>query len=220
MFLINGVPLLQRNIELMRDQMGIRDIVIITGHLGFMIEDYFGNGSRWGVQLRFIRNTELELGLSWSIFLSRELVDDYFCVILGDEYYQGSNHRLLKGIDYHQGLATCAVKKGESHAAIKENYGVRVDEEGNITSLTEKPVTPENNLLGCGTFILSPTIFPHLESACLKTGGGGDFISLLNGLCEQGYRLKPFWLEGGYVNINDRKALEQAALLDASGSSR
>ena len=207
---------MQRNIELMRDQMGIREIIIITGHLGSVIEDYFGDGSRWGVEFYFIRNPDLDLGLAWSILLSREFVDDYFCVILGDEYYQGSNHQQLAAGDYRQKLAICAVKKEAVPAAIKENYSVRIASNGAISQLIEKPVTPENDLLGCGTFILSPTLFSFLEKAYQGKDSSVDFISLLNTLCQQGYPLDPFWLEGYYVNINDRNGLDLATLHDAS----
>jgi NDP-sugar pyrophosphorylase family protein len=218
MFTINGVPVVQRNIELMRDQMGIREIIIITGHLGSVIEDYFGDGSGWGVQFYYIRNPDLDLGLAWSIFLSREIVDDYFCVILGDEYYQGSNHHQLAAEDYERKLAICAVKKEALPAAIKENYSVRIASDGSICQLTEKPGTPENDLLGCGTFVLSPTIFSFLEKAYQGRGSYVDFISLLNTLCQQGYPIDPFWLEGCYVNINDRNGLDRATLHDASCS--
>ncbi|MCF8056681.1 MAG: nucleotidyltransferase family protein [Desulfocapsa sp.] len=216
MFTIHGIPLLQRNIELMRDQMGICEIVIITGYLGSVIEEYFGNGSRWGMQFHFIKNMNLDLGLAWSVFLSREWVDNYFCVILGDEYYQGSNHQQLATVDYRQKLATCAVKKGAQPAVIKENYSVQLSGSGAIYRLVEKPVHPGNDLLGCGTFVLSPAIFSFLEEAYRGKESSVDFISLLDILCQQGHPLEPFWLEGLYVNINDRNGLDRAALLDAS----
>ncbi len=212
LFEINGSPLLQRNIELMRDQVGIRNIVIVTGHLGSLIEEYFGDGSNWGVQLHFIRNQNLERGLAWSIYLSRERVEDYFCVILADECYFGSNHHQLTTGNYRQAVATCAVKRKIRPVKIQENYGVRVDDNGAISRLIEKPVRPENDLLGCGTFMLSPSIFPLLEEVYTADGYHVEFISFLNTLCKKGHPLLPFWLEGGYVNVNDRNGLQRAAL--------
>ena len=218
MFQINGIPLLQRNIEIMRDQMGIHEIVIITGHLGHVIEEYFDDGSNWGVQLYFVRNRNLDRGMAWSVLLSSRFVDDYFCVILGDEYYQGSNHRQLATADYRRKLAICAVQKEALPAAIKENYSVRIAGNGTICRLTEKPVTPGDDFLGCGTFILSPAVYSFLEKAYKEKDSYVDFVSLLNTLCQQGYPLAPFWLEGHYVNINDRNGLDLAALQNASGS--
>ena len=220
LFAINGTPLLQRNVELMRDQMGIRNIVIITGHLGSLIEEYCGDGSKWGVQLQFVRNQNLERGLAWSIYLSRECVDDYFCVILADECYFGSNHHQLTTGNYRQAVATCAVKKKIRPVRIQENYGVRIDDKGAISRLMEKPAKPENDLLGCGTFVLSAAIFPLLEEVYGQIGCRIDFISFLNTLCEEGYPIVPFWLEGGYVNVNDQNGLQRAALQDALFSSR
>ena len=214
LFEINGISLLQRNIELMRDQMDIRNIIIITGHLGSLIEDFFCDGSKWGVELHYIRNQNLDRGMGWSIYLSREFIDDFFCVVLADECYLDSNHHQLTNVNYQQALVTCGVKRNIRPARIQENYGIRIDNNGAINRVIEKPVKPKNDLLGCGTFVLSADIFPFLE-AYAQVEYCVDFISFLNTLCEQGHLLLPFWLEGGYVNVNHRNGLELAILQDA-----
>lgn len=213
---INGTTLLERNIELMRDQLGINEIIIIAGYLGSMVEDYIQERSWGGVNLRLVRNHNIERGMAWSIYLSRGFVDDYFCVLLADECYLGSNHYQLGSVDYRRSLVTCALKRDETADKIRENYSVRLDERGLIRHLVEKPEMPENDLLGCGTFVLSPAIFPLLEKAFVQSGSRVDFISFLDTLCRRGYRLQPFWLEGGYVNVNDAAGIKRAALLDVS----
>ena len=45
---INGIPNLQRIVELMRDQLDIREIVIVTGYCAEVIEDHFGDGRASG----------------------------------------------------------------------------------------------------------------------------------------------------------------------------
>lgn len=42
---IDGIPVLEREIISLRDQ-GFKDIIITVSHLGSIIMDYFGDGSR------------------------------------------------------------------------------------------------------------------------------------------------------------------------------
>ena len=46
-----GKPILEWQIENLKAS-GLTDIVLVIGHLGEVIKDYFGDGSRWGVTRR------------------------------------------------------------------------------------------------------------------------------------------------------------------------
>ncbi len=207
---INGVPNLQRNIELMRDQLGIEDIIIIVGYLGKVIKGRFQDGRQLDVRLHYIENNELDRGLAWSILLGRQFIDDYFCVILSDECYIGSNHHQLLDFPYRSFFATCFVKEVDNLEIIKKNYAVKLRDD-RIQQLVEKPLHPENNILGCGTFVFSPEIFPVLEQAFAQsTNDYVEFITFLNETCRHGKAIAPFQLTGNYVNINDRDSLYRA----------
>jgi dTDP-glucose pyrophosphorylase len=215
---INGVPNLQRNVELMRDKLGIDDIVIITGYLGDVIEERLGDGSQFGVKITYIRNRELDKGLAWSILLGSRVIDDYFCVILSDECYIGSNHHELQAIPYRDALATCAIKEVDETRLIQRNYAVHL-KDNRIERLIEKPQQVENDILGCGTFLFSPALFPRLREAFAAAPRNYvEFVSFLDELCRQGETLLPFWLTGGYVNINDRDSLELAKYHEKSST--
>src|SRR5437867_13046117 len=60
---VDGVPLVRRNVELLRDQLGIDDIRIVFGHRGEVIRDYLGDGAGLGVRLRYLPNPRLDLEL-------------------------------------------------------------------------------------------------------------------------------------------------------------
>ena len=49
---VNGKPFLEHEIGLLK-RSGISDFVLCVGHLGEKVEDYFGNGSNWGVRVRY-----------------------------------------------------------------------------------------------------------------------------------------------------------------------
>ena len=52
MIVVQGKPFLEYQIELLRRN-GIGSIVLCVGHLGHMVDGYFGDGSRFGVDIRY-----------------------------------------------------------------------------------------------------------------------------------------------------------------------
>ncbi len=210
---VEGKPILQHSIELVRDQLGIRSIIIVTGHLGQSIKDYFGNGDWLNVTLCYVDNQDLEKGLTWSIYLGRKFVDDFFLVLLGDEFYRNTNHYRLHEITFTGTLATCGAIQANDVELIRQNYMIECVGK-RISRLIEKPTRVKNNLMGTGTFVLSPEIFPLIAERYKKIRRGSvDFIELLDDLCCEGYRINAFMLQGDYVNINNAGALERANTL-------
>jgi dTDP-glucose pyrophosphorylase len=206
---VNGRPNLERNICLMRDSLKITEIYIVVGYLGHIIKDYFKDGSQLGVTLHYIENTDLEKGLAWSILLAGQFISDYFCCILSDERYINSNHHDLLSFPYQRALATCAVMHVDDPKLISRNYTV-LTKGRRIVKLIEKPEEIKNDMLGCGSFIFSPEIFPKLEQAFGRSENGYvEFITFLGELCKD-YRVLFYELSGEYVNINDRDSLNLA----------
>jgi dTDP-glucose pyrophosphorylase len=212
---VNGKPNMQRIIEIMRGELHIDDIVIVVGHLGDSIKEYFGDGSRFGVRIRYVDNRELDKGLAWSVMLARELIDDYFCMMLCDECYLSSNHRELLHGPFRESLFTCAGVHVDDAALIRKNYAL-VHDGDELLQLIEKPVSVPNDIMGSGTFIASPQLFSHVQQAFAKTPAYVEFVSLLDRLLQQGERGRFFELTGTYVNINDRDSLALAKYHDRS----
>lgn len=210
---VGGVPNMERIIGIMRDEMGILDVVVVIGHLGDTIRDHFGNGDAFGVHIQYVENHDLDKGLAWSVLLARPYLDDYFCMMLCDECYLSSNHRELLTVPYHHYLFTCAGLRVDDDALIKNNYSVE-QESGRLLRLVEKPAAIPNDIMGSGTFIFSPDIFECLQSAFLVTPQYVEFVSLLNALLAQEKPGHFFLLSGTYVNINDRDSLALARYHD------
>src|SRR5690606_28265730 len=92
---VGGKPLLQRNLELVRDELGVREFVLLVGHLGEQVRALLGDGSQLGVQIRYLEIRDPGAGLAKGLLRARDLVDEPFLTMLGDELYIGSNHREL-----------------------------------------------------------------------------------------------------------------------------
>lgn len=212
---VDGAPILRRNLELMRDQLGIREVTIVIGHCGEVIRKYFGDGSSFGLKVTYVENPRIDLELPYSVFLAgRQIENRPCCMILADECYLGSNHsRLLEELD-PDALATCALIHGESVKQIRKNYQVSL-RDGRIVDLVEKPARVVGPLMGTGTYLLQPEIFRRLEEAYREDSAENprDWTSWLASQVRCGARLVPFYLTGKYININSRDDLNFANYL-------
>lgn len=211
---VDGKPLIERNIELMRDQLGIREVTIVIGHHGEAIESYFGDGDRVGVRLSYVRNTDLELGLAHSMRLAGRQVASTgrnAVAVLSDECYVGTNHSVVASFEPDGATAACAVLPTSLPQQIRRNYAVELDGD-EIRDIVEKPTRLLNDLLGTGTYFLTPRLFELLEDA-LEAGKPVDWMDFLDGLIRRGETLRAIRLHGDYTNINTRDELNRANLL-------
>jgi dTDP-glucose pyrophosphorylase len=219
---VDGVPLVQRNVELLRDQLGIRDVWIVVGYQGDQIRAFLGDGRRLGVHVHYVTNPRVDLNLPYSVRLAGAEIDRPCCMILSDECYVGSNHAdMLRAAD-RSALVTLGVMESDVPKDIRKNY-VPTIEDGRVVRLDEKPAVVRGRLLGTGTYLLHPDVFRRLADAFADIERGPrDWTSWLGGLCEQGALVRAFPLAGRYVNVNSRDDLNQANCLvrDATFASR
>ncbi|MDA1183465.1 MAG: NTP transferase domain-containing protein [Acidobacteria bacterium] len=208
---VAGKPNLERVVAIMRDKLHVVRIVVVVGAYGDQIRQYFEDGARFGVAIVYVENDAIERGLGYSLLLTRSHVDDYACVMLADECYVDSNHEEILATDYRSCVATCAVQVTNDTDLIRQNYAVYA-ERGFVRRLVEKPKHTDGALLGLGTFVVSPRFYEHLEAA-LATESLSDPVSVLGRLCEAGERVGVFHVRGPYVNINNRDALNLAAIV-------
>ncbi len=198
---VAGKPLVQRNLEMLRDQLGIRDFVVIVGHLAEQITALLGDGSKFGVAVRYVTCPDPSVGLARGLHLTKPLVDGPFIVVLADELYLGSNHaELLAPADPWE--AAIALLETDDLRAIRKNYAVVVAD-GRVQTVEEKPEHLPNRLLGCGTYLFRPSIFDAIErTAPSKKSGRVELTDALQTLIRDGKAVRPFFLRGRYFNIN------------------
>ena len=81
---INGKPFILYIIEYLKKS-GIKNVVLCTGYLADKISDYFGNGKKYGVDIRYSVEKKF-LGTAGAIKLADNLLEDEFFVLNGDTY--------------------------------------------------------------------------------------------------------------------------------------
>jgi D,D-heptose 1,7-bisphosphate phosphatase len=102
-----GKPILDRQLECLKNN-GLTDIVIVTGYLGDVIKNYFGNGSAFGVSISYYSETE-PLGTAGALVEMAEKLDDDFVLVNGDIVFDMNFSRLIDFHFAHKAWATLAV---------------------------------------------------------------------------------------------------------------
>lgn len=101
---INGVPVLEREINSLRSQ-GITDIIITVSHLGSIIMDYFGDGSSFGVNIQYY-NEKTPLGNAGALFKLRNKFTEPFLLLNADVVFDVDFMRMIDFHREHKGLVT------------------------------------------------------------------------------------------------------------------
>lgn len=84
MVLIAGKPFLEHQLEYLK-KAGVRNVILCIGHLGQQIEDYFGDGSKFGVSINYSRE-ERPLGTAGALKRAEPMLLDIFFTLYGDSY--------------------------------------------------------------------------------------------------------------------------------------
>ena len=85
MIKIEGKPFLEYQIEMLKKQ-SIKDIVLCVGYLSEKIIEYFGDGKKFGVNIRYSHDDEKPLGPIGALKNAEPLLDDVFFIMYGDSY--------------------------------------------------------------------------------------------------------------------------------------
>ncbi|MGE5379653.1 MAG: sugar phosphate nucleotidyltransferase, partial [Methylocystaceae bacterium] len=153
-------PVMEYIIELLRDH-GFTDIMVTLFYLPDEIRNHFGDGSSFGVNLRYFVE-EFPLGTAGSVRNAARYLDDTFLVISGDTL---TDIDLTRVVEFHRergAIATLALTQVDNPL----EYGVvMTDDNGRITRFLEKPSWAEvfSDLVNTGIYVLEPEIFDYFS---------------------------------------------------------
>jgi D-glycero-alpha-D-manno-heptose 1-phosphate guanylyltransferase len=114
MLSVYGKPFLEHHIQSLKQQ-GIKDIVILIGHLGNKIKSYFKDGSEFGVNIRYSEDDQL--GTGGAIKNASDILEDEFIVINGDTYLPIDYEALIKAFMESSKLGMITVYNNEDNIA-------------------------------------------------------------------------------------------------------
>ncbi|HJT57449.1 MAG TPA: mannose-1-phosphate guanyltransferase [Ktedonobacteraceae bacterium] len=192
---IVGKPVMEHILHLLKRH-GITEVVVTVQYLASSIEDYFGNGSQFGMRITYSRE-DVPLGTAGSVKNAEDQLTEPFLVISGDAL---TDYNLTDIIQYHhekKALATLTL----AHVPNPLEYGVIItNEEGHITQFLEKPSWGEvfSDTINTGIYVLDPKIFSYFEKNKQYDFSQELFPLMLNkGDPIYGYIANGYWCDVG-----------------------
>ena len=152
---VGGKPMLEHIIEQAKAE-GFQRFVLAIHYLGNMIEDYFGDGSRWQVKIDYLRE-ESPLGTAGAISLLDPRPNVPFLVSNGDVLTDIHYGELLDFHCHHGASATMAVRLHEW----QHPYGVVRINGVDIIGFEEKPIARSH--INAGIYVLEPSALEVLS---------------------------------------------------------
>ncbi len=193
---VGGKPIVGHIVDNLTS-IGIKDILVVVGYMGEMVEEYLRTSYR-KVNFKFIYQEErLGLGHATHVALSgnddREN-DEPLLIILGDTVFDVDLEPLLKSQ-----ASSIGVKKVED----PRRFGVVEVEGDKVTKLVEKPDKPTSNLAVAGLYYIKSPL--ALDSAIretidkdIKTKNEYQLTDALQIMLDRGETIKYFEIDGWY----------------------
>lgn len=175
-------PILANVVEAVADA-GLEEILLVVGYKSDRIQQYFGDGDDWGVDIEYAHQTK-QLGTGDAVLEAEPRIDDEFLVLNGDRVIHSNVIEDVIERRQSTGETVMAV----AHAEERGLYGV-VELDGNrVSQIIEKPHPHEidSDLINAGVYAFDEGIFQWIR----ETSAHGE-LALTDVLCR--------YLEGNQI---------------------
>ncbi len=153
---IANVPMMEHIVHLLARH-GFDDVVVTLAFLADHIRNYFGDGSDYGIRIRYAME-ETPLGTAGSVGNAREMLDEMFLVIAGDALTDVDLAAVVRAHRDSSAAATIALKRVQNPV----DFGVVITrDDGTIERFVEKPSWGQvfSDTINTNIYVLEPEIF-------------------------------------------------------------
>ena len=195
MLTVAGIPVTEHQIAMAKSA-GITEIVLATSYLSEVFTPYFGDGSKWGIKIKYAVEKE-PLGTGGAIRNAAQLLDTHESVVVlnGDVL---SSHNLTEQIRQHESHdadVTLHLTQVEDARA----FGcVPTDSDGRVTAFLEKMENPVTNQINAGCYVFNPRVISAIPLDTVVSVERQTFPQLVaSGAKVFGYVESAYWLDIG-----------------------
>ena len=192
---LGNKPLLEYIVEWLKNAGGIEEIVVCVSYLHRTIEDYFEDGTRFGVEIEYARS-ERPLATAGQLKTAEKLLDDSFVCVYGDSVYEFNLGKMLRQHKESKAFVSMALLK----YATKLKYGfIDLNSQKKVTAWREKPEI--SGLINIGCYVMEPEFLKIIP----KSGSFGMDDAVRKAI-EQKKIVKGFKIDTGFIDIGDKKS--------------
>lgn len=194
---INGKPMLHIVLNSFV-QSGFSVFHIAVNYLKEQIIEYFGDGSRFGVEINYVIEDK-PLGTAGSLALLKGKLSTAFLLVNADVLSNVDYSLILDFHNSHNAVATIVVRED----ARRLPFGVIKEEEGYVTEIIEKPVI--NSLVNAGVYVFNSSVLDMVPDSTFY-----DAPSLILDIVNNGQKVKCFPLHEYWIDVGRPESLAQA----------
>jgi NDP-sugar pyrophosphorylase family protein len=197
MLAIGGKPMLEIILQQCVEA-GFKHFYLSVNYLKQQIIDHFGDGSHWGVEVRYLEEHS-PLGTGGALGLLPQIPEHPLLVMNGDVLTRVDFKQLMNFHQEHAAEATMCVREHVTQIP----YGVVQLNGTNVAGLEEKPLL--SHFVNAGIYVLNPSVLALLEphKAC-------DMPNLLKRTKERGGQVSAFPIHEYWLDIGHPETLQQA----------
>jgi mannose-1-phosphate guanylyltransferase len=195
MLTVAGIPVTEHQLN-MAKAAGITRIVLATSYLAELFTPYFGDGSKWGMQIQYAVEKS-PLGTGGAIRNAAKLIDSSESIVIlnGDVL---SSHNLAEQIRQHEAHdadVTLHLTKVDDARA----YGsVPTDPNGRVSAFLEKMENPVTNQINAGCYVFNPRVLESIPLDTVVSVERETFPALVaSGAAVYGYIESSYWVDIG-----------------------
>lgn len=199
---VGNKPILETILENFLEY-GFRRFYFSVNYKAEMIEDYFGDGSRWGAEIHYIHE-EKPLGTAGPLGCLPTRPTAPVLVMNGDILTRVNFQQFLDFHEAHRSLATMCVREYEFQVP----YGVVRLDQHRVIGIEEKPL--QRFFVSAGIYALDPAVLEFIPP-----NTSFDMPQLFNGIIERqletaAFPIREYWLDIGRMDDLERAKLEYA----------
>jgi mannose-1-phosphate guanylyltransferase len=174
----------------------ITDIVLAVGKSPEQVQNYFGDGKKYGVRITYSTES-YPLGTAGAVKNAEDLLNDSLIVFNGDTFTDIDLGGMMRLHRKNRAIASLALTPADDPTA----YGVvETDSQGKVKHFVEKPSRDSvtTNMINAGIYILEPDILSYIAPGAFSMFEHDVFPRLLEkGLAIYGYPFKDYWIDIG-----------------------
>src|SRR5512133_2803146 len=201
---VRGKPVLQHIVEGLRDA-GIAELLLVVGYRADAVQDFFGDGSRYNVAVRYKTQT-VQDGTGRVVKLAHDFVTDRpFILAYGDILVDPANYRRV--VDLPDDIeAMLTVTRGED---VTKGGAVFLNDKMHLVDLREKPKPgePTSPWYNAGLYAFRPSIFEFIEKLKPSPRGEYELTDAIRDLAHFGKKVKVLEVTGEWADVRDPEIL-------------